>query len=116
MRSILFLTFILFLQVQSSAQEAQSARDAFVQAQNEYLSQLNLDFFQNKEYQILTRNYDKMEMKVNLTDMPKGLKKKKIKKLRKEKDQQMKKLLSPKQYKLYIRRQKVIEKTISSDW
>ena len=97
-------------------QSNQDARDAFVKAQNEYLAQLDLDFFQNKEYQILTRNYDKMEMKVNLTDMPKSLKKKKIKKLRKEKDQQMKKLLSPRQYKLYIRRQKVIEKTISSDW
>lgn len=87
-----------------------------MKAQNEYLAQLSLDFFQNKEYQILTRNYDKMEMKVNLTDMPKSLQNKKIKKLRKEKDEKMKKLLNPRQFKLYIRRQKVIEKTISTDW
>ena len=116
MRLFLLLILTISLAISVQAQNDEDARDAFVKAQNEYLDQLSLDFFQNKEYQILTRNYDKMEMKVNLTDMPKSLKKKKIKKLRKEKDQKMKKLLNPRQYKLYIRRQKVIEKTISSDW
>lgn len=115
MRTILLIA-ILFLGWDGLAQSSADAREAFVTAQNEYLAQLDLDFFQNKEYQILTRNYDKMEMKVNLSDMPKGMKKKKIKKLRKEKDMKMKKLLNTRQYKLYVRRQKVIDKTISSDW
>jgi hypothetical protein len=116
MRLFLLVTLTISLAFSVQAQNNQEARDAFVKAQNEYLAQLSLDFFQNKEYQILTRNYDKMEMKVNLTDMPKSLQNKKIKKLRKEKDEKMKKLLNPQQFKLYIRRQKVIEKTISTDW
>lgn len=98
------------------AQKPVDAREVFIEEQNAYLQQLNLDFFQNKEYQILTRNFDKQAMRINLSDIPKGLKKKRVNKLKKEKDRQMKKLLSPAQYKLYVRRQKVIDKTLSADW
>jgi hypothetical protein len=97
-------------------QSDEAARLAFVKAQNEYLKDLKLDFYQNKEYQIITRNYDKQVMRINVSDMPNSVKKKRIKKLRKSKDQKMQSLLNPRQYKLYLRRQKVIEKTISDDW
>ena len=99
-----------------SAQDQVAARDAFIQAQNEYLQSLNLDFYQNKQYQILTRNFDKQVMKINVSNIPDAVKKKRIKKLKKEKDKQMKLLLDSRQYKLYVRRQKVIDKTLSADW
>jgi hypothetical protein len=117
MRRNLIITGLLLLNcIAAFSQQDLDARDAFVKAQNEYLSQLQLDFYQNKEYQIITRNFDKQVMKVNLANVPKGVKNKRIKRLKKEKDQKMKILLNPRQYKLYIRRQKVIDKTISDDW
>ena len=92
-----------------------SSRESFVTSQDAYLKNLDLSFFQNKEYQIITRNADKKEMNINLSSMPERLKKKKIKKVRKEKDKMMKDLLDNRQYKLYIDRQKIIEKMLSQD-
>jgi hypothetical protein len=117
MRTVIVCLFLYFVSLQPIfCQSDEAAREAFIKAQNEYLEELKLDFYQNKEYQIITRNYDKQVMRINVTDIPKGVKKKRIKKLKKAKNQKMKSLLNPRQYKLYVRRQKVIEKTISDDW
>ena len=85
-------------------------------AQDAYLASMDLDFYQNKEYQIITRNADKQEMKIQLSSMPARLKTKQIKKVRQEKNKEMKKLLNSRQYHLYLVRQKEIEKTLSKDW
>lgn len=90
-------------------------REAFVISQDAYLKQLNLSFYQNKEYQIITRNADKQEMKIQLSNMPAGMKKKKIKKVRRDKNKMMKELLNSQQYKLYLKRQKVIEDTLTDN-
>ena len=87
-----------------------------MEAQDAYLASMDLDFYQNKEYQIITRNADKQEMKIQLSSMPARLKTKQIKKVRQEKNKEMKKLLNSRQYHLYLVRQKEIEKTLSKDW
>lgn len=90
------------------------SRASFMATQDAYLQSLNLDFYQNKEYQIITRNTDKQERNITLSTMPERMKKKKIKRLRKEKNKQMRELLDKRQYQLYINRQKVIEKTLAN--
>ena len=87
-----------------------------MEAQDAYLASMDLDFYQNKEYQIITRNAYKQEMKIQLSSMPARLKTKQIKKVRQEKNKEMKKLLNSRQYHLYLVRQKEIEKTLSKDW
>ena len=88
-------------------------REAFVASQDAYLKELGLSFYQNKEYQIITRNADKKEMNIQLSNMPERMKKKKIKSVRKDKNKMMKELLNSRQYKLYLQRQKVIEDTLT---
>jgi hypothetical protein len=110
---IIFSSSALWVSGQS---KDQANRDAFIVAQNSYLALLDLNFYQNKEYQIITRNADKEEMRVMLSDMPDNMRKSKIKKIRKVKNKQMKSLLSPAQYRRYISRQKEIDRTLSKDW
>lgn len=107
---------MIFIAMMNSYAQSSITREEFVQQQNAYFQKLSLEFYQNKEYQIITRNFDKQVMSINLSDAPKGLKKKRIKKLEKEKNKKMKGVLNARQYKLYLKRQKEISKTLDESW
>jgi len=78
----------------------------------EYAVALNLSEDQQPKFEGITKKYAKQMIAVKDSDDRRMTKFKKVKSIRKNKDSEMKKLLSIDQYKVYLKKQEKMNKTI----
>ena len=83
-------------------------RAQFIAEQDAYLESLQLSIDQRKAYQLITIKYEKVLQSIARSDASDKVIKSNTKKALKEKDIEMKAVLSPAQFKRYLKRQKEI--------
>ena len=99
-----------YMKVQAQEELSPEMRRKFVDHQTDYFVRINLSENQKRNYEEITRRYDKRILNVNWSELKKAAKKKRIRSLNKRKNTEMKALLANDQYKLYLLRQKEIRK------
>ncbi len=111
MKPLMLIVWCLLLSGTLAAQELEGeARKQFVAEQDAYLQNLQLSIDQRKSYQQITIQYEKRFQAVEWSGVSEANMKAQRKKLQKAKDAEMKQVLSDRQYKMYVQRQKEIEK------
>lgn len=85
-------------------------RERFVKEQDQYLETMNLNLDQWRYYQNITVKYEKQNMAARQLAKNPGALKSRLKSIRKAKDADMRKILNKYQYKLYLKRQKAIDR------
>ncbi len=89
---------------------SEEMRARFVEDQDKYLQQLDLSLDQRRAYQSITIKYEKIFMSIYRSDLNAAGKKRQVKRYQKDKDGDMKKILTQSQFKQYLNRQKAIAK------
>lgn len=104
-----FLSAFLFITFAQAQEMSAETRARFIKDQDRYLNSLNLNLDQRRDYQVITIKYEKQNMAAQRAGLSGGALKSKLKRIRKAKDAEMKRILNNYQFKLYLKRQKEID-------
>lgn len=87
---------------------SEATRAKFVVDQDQYFKRIGMNEDQRRKYQMITIRYEKKFMNIYRSQVGASLKKKEVKKALKAKNNEMRAFLGSGQYKIYLKRQKVI--------
>lgn len=110
MRNLWLMLFMCMMVSWVHAQDMSAeTRKRFIQDQDAYLNSLNLNLDQRRDYQTITIQYEKRNMAAQSAGLNTSALKSRLKRIRKAKDAEMKRILNQYQFKLYKKRQKEID-------
>jgi len=111
---VLFFTGINTFYSQSNVDNLTEGQKAEIKKNlEEYAAVLDLSEDQEPKFQEITKKYAKQMIAVKDSDERRMSKFKKVKSIRKDKDAEMKTLLSKEQYKIYLEKQEEMKKRIN---
>ena len=116
--------FIALLLVGITNINAQTKRENLSEEQKEeikknveeYATSLNLTDIQKSEFETITKKYARQMIAVRDGGGGKFKKYRKLKSIRKNKDKEMKQLLNPEQFKIYLAKQEERKKQMKARW
>ncbi len=100
---------------QSKANLTDEQEEQIAQSLEEYFSAMDLSEEQKSEFEAITRKYAEQMQAVNEKEGSKMQKFQQVRAIRKNKDAEMKKLLSKDQYQIYLEKQEEIQKKMKDN-
>ena len=107
---VMFLVAFIAVTFVHAQDMSPETRARFIKDQDRYLESLRLNLDQRRDYQTITIKYEKQNMNAQRAGLSAGALKSRLKRIRKAKDADMKRILNNYQFKLYLKRQKEIDR------